>query len=72
MRRPSSFKKSDVTRAGKAVLGMGLDIEAVEVAADGTIKIKPCRRIDATNGPAVPQDDLDRELEEFNAQHGEG
>ena len=37
MRRPSKFKKTDVTRAAKAVLAAGLEIARVEVAGDGSI-----------------------------------
>ena len=31
MRRPSKFKKTDVTRAAKAVLDAGVDITRVEI-----------------------------------------
>jgi hypothetical protein len=41
MRRPCTFKKTDVTRATKAVLAAGLDIARVEIAKDGAIIVVP-------------------------------
>ena len=41
MRRPSIFKKTDVTRATKAVIAAGLEIARVEVAKDGSIIVVP-------------------------------
>ena len=38
-RRSSTFKQSDVERAVKAVRSTGLDVGAVEVAPDGTIRV---------------------------------
>jgi hypothetical protein len=37
MRRPSNFKKTDVTRAARAVIAAGLPIARIEVARDGAI-----------------------------------
>ena len=37
MRGPSKFKKTEVTRAAKAVLAAGLEIARVEVGKDGAI-----------------------------------
>jgi hypothetical protein len=66
MRRPSRFRKSELTRVTKAVLEAGLEIDSVEVASDGAIRVKPRKpSVDA----ASMKDDLDRELAEFNAQH---
>jgi hypothetical protein len=65
-RAPSTFRQQDVTRAVKAVTAAGVDIARVEIARDGRIVI-----VTAEAQPAV-QDDLDRELEEFNARHGQG
>jgi hypothetical protein len=41
MRRPSIFKKTDVTRLTKAVRAAGLEIARVEVAQDGSIIVVP-------------------------------
>jgi hypothetical protein len=41
MRSPSAFKKSDLTRAMKAVQAAGLDIARVEIAKDGAIIVVP-------------------------------
>jgi hypothetical protein len=37
MRRASKFKKTDVTRAAKAVLAAGREIARVEIETDGRI-----------------------------------
>jgi hypothetical protein len=44
MRRPSIFKKTDVTRATRAVRAAGLEIARVEVAKDGSIIVVPRNR----------------------------
>jgi len=64
-RAPSTFRQADVTRAVKAVTAAGVEIARVEIAKDGRIVI--------VTGEAQPrvQDDLDRELEEFCARHGQ-
>jgi hypothetical protein len=41
MRRPSNFKKTDVTRATKAVLAAGIEIARVEIERDGRIIVVP-------------------------------
>ena len=53
----------------RAVLEAGLEIDSVEVASDGAIKVKPRKPSVVGNGTASMPDDLDRELAEFNAQH---
>jgi hypothetical protein len=56
-----------VTRAIRAAVAAGVDIARVEIARDGRIVI--------VTGKAQPtvQDDLDRELAEFEARHsGQG
>lgn len=39
MRSPSAFKKTDVTRAARAVLDAGLDVRRVEINKDGGFAI---------------------------------
>jgi hypothetical protein len=41
MRRPSIFKKTDVTRATKAVRAAGFEIDRVEIGKDGSIVVVP-------------------------------
>lgn len=55
MRRPSKFKKCDVTRATKAVRAAGLEIARVEIAQDGSIIVVP------TGSPEAIQDDKESE-----------
>ena len=64
-RAPSTFRQQDVTRAIRAAIAAGVDIARIEVDKNGRIVI-------VTGGadPAV-QDDLDRELEQFRARHGQ-
>jgi 3-keto-L-gulonate-6-phosphate decarboxylase len=64
-RAPSTFRQQDVTRAIRAAIAGGVDIARIEVAKDGRIVIVTCGA-----QPAV-QDDLDRELEQFRARHGQ-
>jgi copper chaperone CopZ len=64
-RRPRIFRQRDVTRAIRAVSGAGIGVARVEIGLDGKIVV-------VTQQPAViPQDDLDRELAEFEARHGQ-
>jgi hypothetical protein len=63
-RPPTTFRQADVTKAVKAARSAGVDIVRVELTKDGRIVI-----VTAEAHPAVH--DLDRELAEFEARHGE-
>jgi ssDNA-binding replication factor A large subunit len=65
-RAPATFRQGDVTRAIRAAVAAGVDIARIEIARDGRIVI-----VTGKAQPAV-QDDLDRELAEFEARHGQG
>lgn len=43
MRRPSTFKKTDVTRATNAVIAAGLQVARVEISKEGLIVVVPCK-----------------------------
>jgi hypothetical protein len=76
MRRSSIFKKTDVTRATRAVLAAGLEVRRVEInPRDGTITVVPGKPGDShqtaeimADGTAIPST-LDRELAEFKVRH---
>ena len=56
MRGPSSFKKTDVTRATRAVMAAGLEVARVEIDRDGVIVVVPgkpgeCNHGDETSNP---------------------
>jgi hypothetical protein len=65
-RAPSTFRQQDVTRAVKAVTAAGVHIARVEIDRAGRIVVV------AQQPPRSQQDDLDRELTEFEARHGQG
>ena len=63
-RAPATFRQSDITKAIRAARKAGVENVRVEMAKDGRIVI--------VTGRAQPvQDDLDRELEQFRARHGQ-
>jgi hypothetical protein len=61
-RAPSPYRPAGVAKLVAALRAAGVD-DRVEVAKDGTIRIVKAVR--------AAQDDLDRELEEFRARHGQ-
>jgi hypothetical protein len=69
-RAPSIFRQQDVTKAIRGATKAGVNIARIEIARDGKIVIMVTKSQDLTI--ATPQDDLDRELAEFEARHGEG
>jgi hypothetical protein len=63
-RVPSTFRRADVTKAVKAVVAAGVDIARIEIDAAGKIVIV------AGKPAAGPVDELDRELQEWEARNG--
>ena len=66
-RAPSAFRQQDVTRAVRAVAAAGVDIARVEIDRFGKIVI-----VTGKSEAGSTQDELDRELEEWEARRGEG
>jgi hypothetical protein len=66
-RAPSTFRQQDITRAVKAVVAAGVDIARVEIDKSGKIVI-----VTVTATGVGPQGDLDLELQEWEAHHGQG
>jgi hypothetical protein len=50
MRRSSAFKKTDVTRATRAVLAAGLEVARVEINKDGVIVVVPGKPGECNHG----------------------
>lgn len=64
-RAPSTFRQLDVTRAVKAIRAAGYEVGRILIDATGKIEI-----VTASGAPPTTPDDLDRELEEFQARNG--
>ena len=64
-----AFRQIDIARSVKGAQSAGLSIGRIEIDRDGKIVLIP-----APEGklPIPERNDLDRELEEFEARHGEG
>jgi hypothetical protein len=65
-RAPSTFRQSDVTRAIKAAVAAGVHIARVEIDQTGKIVVV------TQQSPTSQQGDLDQELADFEARHGQG
>ena len=63
-RGASTFRQRDVTRAARGVEDAGIPVERVEIGKDGKIVVVAKSR----DGPP---NELDRELEKFEARHGQ-
>lgn len=62
-----SFRQTDATRAARAAISAGLTVQRIEIDKDGKIIV-----VTSGDTPPLPIDDLDRELAEFEARHGQG
>lgn len=68
-RGPVAFKQRDVARLMRGAQAAGLTVIAVEVH-NGTLRVLTGAGVETVASQEVV--DLDRELEEFEAKHGEG
>jgi hypothetical protein len=66
-RAPSKFRQRDATRALRAAKAAGIEVGRFEISADGRIIIIPA----GDTALAATDDELDRELEEFESRHGQ-
>jgi len=64
-RGPCTFKQRDATRAARAAIAAGLIVQRIEIDKHGKIVV-----VTAGQASAAP-DDLDKELSEFEALHGQ-
>ena len=63
-RSAPSFRQADVTRAVRGALAGGIEIARVEIDRGGKIVI-----VSGKPAEQQPDNELDRELAEFEAQH---
>jgi hypothetical protein len=76
VRGPARVRQIDVRKALQATLQADVAIERIDFGDQGRFTIVPVtilsRPKDATDQVSDPGDDLDRELAEFEAHHGQG
>jgi hypothetical protein len=69
-RVPSSFKQQDVTRALKAAVAAGLHVAGFKIDPQtGKIEVVTGKQTGLSENPV---NELDRELADWEAKHGEG
>ena len=61
-----TFRQTDAARAAKAAISAGLKVQRIEIDKDGRIII-----VTGEDAPIGAGSDLDQELAEFEARHGE-
>lgn len=66
-RRPCTFKQQDVTRALRGAKAAGIEIQRVEIDNAGKIII-----VAVSDSPQTSENELDQELAELEARHGQG
>ena len=69
VRTPDPIKKAFIARVFQAVRAAGLEVVRTEIVPDGRIVIIHHPHVDLSG---TLDADLDRELLEFEARHGEG
>ncbi len=69
MRGACTFKQQDVTRALRGAKAAGMDVTQIEIGKDGKIILVAGKADERAAN--IPRDELDQELEEFEARHGE-
>jgi len=65
-RQPCTFRETDLKRALRATVAAGVEVARIDVTKDGFSIIAE------TGSQPAPVSDLDEELAEFEARHGEG
>jgi hypothetical protein len=67
-----TFRQRDVTAAIRAAVAAGMPVAGVKVSAQGDIEVViGFPRAQHSLMPQTAEQDLDRELEQFEARHGQ-
>ena len=69
MARRLAFTQASLARALKGALAAGVELAFIRIEPSGTILLIPGPPL--PDPSSLPQNDLDRELAEFEARHGE-